>query len=696
MTYKGNNVVTTRPGTMIGMPGQTGYANLATALLAVSPDEDTRRHWAYVVDNTVYVLQGNTSGTGGYKIFTAPTYDPTNLAKTGNVALYKTSVTHTNGTLLVAGDYVYMYGCTTETTAIYRAPLSSPQSWADTGATLPFTIGGVGPPMAVVGDTIYAFGDGGDGSGDEKKIFTAPLATPTVFSYSGFTLPGDGRIGSGLAVTPTHLFLYGGSDGLFGSVEIFRASIEDPLTWTYVGDFPDFVQTVSTFVSDNYIYVLGVLIGSPTNSVYRSPIADGVNFTQVYNMSNTTVNQALVESNGRVYLYGGLSGATYFMQEASVADLDNNVASPWSVTTRLLPSGRFACCSWSTDDTFYLYGGLNTSGATTSGAVQTCALNGVATDASRSPADFSTTTTPLPTAIAGWQVVRIDDTLWFYGGLTAPGTFSTKVFSAPISAPQTLTQVHATNGPSSAHWKAFIYNGHIYGVGGDNMVSVIGNGMFKCPITDPGGLWVSTGNTLPTTLSRYSLAVIGNYVYLFGGCTAMSGGSSGTNSAVVYRSLLSELDTVGSSNWVSVTALANASANHIMAMGNGYIYLIGGDLTNAGSISTVQSCLISELAGGVSNFRNLGDFCLSGTAVAGGLALYSDGDCYVVAVKSFISYIGTTTIFKTTNKVFLKTFGDLRESEESVPAISLGAGNVSSYSHSMQSGNFPWLYARTT
>jgi len=694
MTYNGQYVVNTNSKSLIGAPGQTSYYSMtATGLSAAN--SGTKRHFSYQAGDYLYVLQGNTTGSGGYNIFRAPKTDPTNIIKTGSVALYKGSTTHTNsGTPLIVGDYIYMYGNSSEPTAIFKAPISSPESWQTVTDVLPFSVGGQGVPMTIIGSTIYAFGDGSNSTADKNKIFTASTSAPTVFTYSGSDTP-SGRTGTGLAVTPTKIYLYGGNIGGIEDGKIYSANIGAPLTWVDTGStLPINYNYCPVFVSDNYIYIIGGRSAGLISTVYRSPIADGITFTSVYTLAAATNMQTMERINGRLYITGGESATLQY--EVSVADLDNNVASPFITVSRVLPNGRCNYASIGIDDTYYIYGGNNVaSGLPTGGVVQSCAIH-KATATTRSPANFSTTTTALPVAFetSGWYCSRIDDTIWLFGGVTAVGSLSNRVWSAPVATPTVLTQA-STTGPLSSHGKHFIYNGYIYVVGGDNYNSTTNSSVYKAPITNPSS-WVAIANTLPSGLTRYSLAVIENYVYLFGGATTISSALPGTSVSTVYRSLLSELDTVGNANWISVTALATVSADHVMVISNNYLYLIGGTSGSFTSIGTIQSCLISELAGGISNFKNLGNFTPSATNIAGANAVYHDGDFYILGGRTSTTAAAVTTIHRTSNRALLKTFGDVKESSEAVPAISLGSGNANSYNYFMQSGNFPWIVAKTT
>ena len=104
----------------------------------------------------------------------------------------------------------------------------------------------------------------------------------------------------------------------------------------------------------------------------------------------------------------------------------------------------------------------------------------------------------------------------------------------------------------------------IYLFGGTNN-SVSTNVIYKAPITDPTA-WVDTNATLPTTLYASQTAVIGDYIYLFGGGT----GSGFTN--VIYKAPITDPTAWVDTNATLPTAIGYSQTTVI----GDYIYLFGG------------------------------------------------------------------------------------------------------------------------
>ena len=127
------------------------------------------------------------------------------------------------GAVFRVGATLYMFGGNTNTSSsvartdnIYSAPYDASGTtpvFTDTGANMPGTC--FGGRIALIGSTLYMFGERGNG---ETYIWTAPLATPTVWTDTGLTFGGGVlrystgvMVGNGYIVVPKG---YNGSAGL--------------------------------------------------------------------------------------------------------------------------------------------------------------------------------------------------------------------------------------------------------------------------------------------------------------------------------------------------------------------------------------------------------------------------------------------------------------------------------------------------
>jgi hypothetical protein len=145
-----------------------------------------------------------------------------------------------------------------------------------------------------------------------------------------------------------------------------------------------------------------------------------------------------------------------------------------------------------------------------------------------------------------------------------------------------ITNVNAAYTPS--HNAAFAYGGYLYSVGGDHSSgsgSDHNQGVFYAPlnINDGSvGTWTST-NWLTGNYSTRGYALVGNYLYAFGGI--VSGGASNTASTE-YAAINSD-GSVGT--WASTTSLPTAYADMQTATIGGCVYLVGGETTAGSSIN---------------------------------------------------------------------------------------------------------------
>ncbi|MFA5926334.1 MAG: LamG-like jellyroll fold domain-containing protein, partial [Parcubacteria group bacterium] len=115
-----------------------------------------------------------------------------------------------------------------------------------------------------------------------------------------------------------------------------------------------------------------------------------------------------------------------------------------------------------------------------------------------------------------------------------------------------------------AHSQTAVIGDYVYLFGGTN-ASAATNVIYRAPVSNPTS-WTNTGATLPGNLQQSQVAVIGDYVYLFGGVSA----SAITN--VIYRAPVS--DPTSWSNTGS-TLPGNLQASQVAVIGD-YVYLFGG------------------------------------------------------------------------------------------------------------------------
>ncbi|MBP9763268.1 MAG: tail fiber domain-containing protein [Candidatus Pacebacteria bacterium] len=152
-------------------------------------------------------------------------------------------------------------------------------------------------------------------------------------------------------------------------------------------------------------------------------------------------------------------------------------------------------------------------------------------------------------------------------GISAPGSDSYSNVLSNVWMNSAKTLPPAVLG----YHQTAVIGDYVYTFGGYNGSWT--NAIYRAPVSDPN-TWTNTGSTLPGVLGISQIAVIGDYVYLFGGYT----GSAYTN--VIYRAPVSN-----PTSWTNTgsTLPGNLGSSQSAVIGD-YVYLFGG---NSGSYTNV-------------------------------------------------------------------------------------------------------------
>jgi hypothetical protein len=286
--------------------------------------------------------------------------------------------------------------------------------------------------------------------------------------------------------------------------------------------------------------------------------ANGTNSTTAFQVQNASgANLLAVDStNNAVSLLGNLSGETAAWQTAT-----NTVTSPRYYPSVVTANG-------------YLYeiGGSN------SGAQSTVYYSKLNVDGSPG-AWAATTSLSNPTSSSRYRgtAVVAGGYVYMLGGINEFGGTVSTVLYAKLNADGTVgTWQTATNGlPATlSDMAAVAYNGYVYVFGGASSSAV-----YYARIGADGapGSWTTSGNSLPATRAEPAAVVANGYAYVMGG-------NNITNQTTVYYAKLNADGTVGSWTDDSSHPLPAARDYGAAAVGNGYIYFMGGN--NAGSPHT--------------------------------------------------------------------------------------------------------------
>ncbi|HEU4913899.1 MAG TPA: DUF2341 domain-containing protein [Candidatus Saccharimonadales bacterium] len=605
----------------------------------------------YVVGDKIYRAGGMTSGSAFVNtIYSAPVSDPTTWTNTGKTL--PTSMASAG--IAIIGDYVYAFGGDSGTVRnfIHRAPLSDPANWSlVSGKTLPTSISNTA--LAIIGDRVYMFGGYSSSTTTSTAIQSAPLSDPTSWTSAAKSLPTN-LAGSHLIVTETSLYLVGGYRTSTSSNlnTIYTASKSDPLTWGNAGkSFPTGLRSGSVVTIGDYAYILGGVptgTSTPANTIYRAPLSDLATWT----LQPETLFAGLSSSvplvvGDNVYLINGyIAAATSNIYRSAVTSHPraNAYMNPWqtdwvtsstdltSVKINGLPltdlkvvdsstmTGVTAASSQGTYDVLVTnYDGqtatlpgaftyfnrpsvsainpssvVNTGGdtVTITGAdfrgTMTVVFDGIpGTNVQVVNENTITVTAPAHPSGAASVVVSNEYGSDTYTGFSyrhpAPVAEGVSPAFGPVSGGTSVTisgqRFTPPNTGGTSGWtntnlpyaigiqQLAVVGDYVYmygGYQGGNAVNMI----YRAPVSDPT-TWTNTGKTLPATLSHSQVAVIGDYVYLFGGLRS----GAGVNN--IYRAPVSDPSAMVDTG---KTIPAGLAASQLAVVGND-LYLIGGYTT---------------------------------------------------------------------------------------------------------------------
>lgn len=169
-----------------------GWAVFACVFIACPEAYAFRANFAFWLSSAgscQFVNPWNTTGinwiTSNAHTYSNPTWTTYSNALPGNVSSAKAAV---------IGEYVYLFGghngsSNGQLNSIHRAPKSNPTSWTKLGQTLPSTLSV--SHLAIIGDYVYLFGGRTAQSNDSttNRIYRAPLSDPTSWTDTGAKLP---------------------------------------------------------------------------------------------------------------------------------------------------------------------------------------------------------------------------------------------------------------------------------------------------------------------------------------------------------------------------------------------------------------------------------------------------------------------------------------------------------------------------
>ncbi|HWB34242.1 MAG TPA: hypothetical protein VG753_02920 [Candidatus Paceibacterota bacterium] len=456
-----------------------------------------------VIGNNVYIFGGNDD-----EILAASTSNPTHWIDTGKSIPYPKNYKPVYANLIILGNDMYLMGG--EGNYIMTASTSDPTSWAKSAKTTPFNAD-YGTNLAVVGDYIYSFGGGYIGNGkNDQAIYRAPVSDPTNWVNTGKTIPAAGIIMT-LFNDGTTLYLYGGYDG-YGNVQhIYTASVLDPLTWTDTGRFLPVpygeLQSpgIATSTSGALYFIGGYWnngnskYGATNLIITDAPSADPTNWANTMLTQPGTIRDSQIAAIGNnLYAFGGQGDATIY-----TASTSNPMK--WVSTGKSLPAKLEASQLAIVGNSMYLLGGQ----------VGNPVANIYAASTSN-PTVWVDTKKTLPAALMNSQLAIIGDSMYLFGGIINSGAGVTNaIYTASTSNPYVWKTASKSLPDSLGVSQLAIVGKSMYLFGGWSGSG--GTSAIYAASTSNPYVWTKASRSLPNNPYASQLAIIGNNMYLFGG-----------------------------------------------------------------------------------------------------------------------------------------------------------------------------------
>jgi hypothetical protein len=551
-------------------------------------------HTCAVVYGWLYVFGGNDGSGNLDSIERAPIRsDDGSLGPFTIVPDVTLAVARSGHSSVVLGNSLYVFGG--GDARVERATINADGSLGSFAIVPDVSFfGGFHPPSAVVGDSLYVIGNGG-------IVEKAPISPDgSLGRFAAILPPPNGALGSDhdestSVVLGKFFYVLGGSGGpqsnfhtiaridrapLDGSAPLgaFTAAPGGPLSTARKG--------ATSTVIGNYVYVLGGATDNQAlNSVERAAInvGDSIgNFTPTsgVTLGVTRQRQTSAVLGNWLYELGGYStdiggvGGVNSVERAPItaAGLGAPFASVPGLTGAHLGQTSAVVGNW-----LYVLGG-----STNKQAIERAAI---APAGSLGPFAVVTGVT-LATPYLNRTAAIVGNKLYVLGGTDGSVSF-TSVDQATIGPSGDLTSFTASGPLATPRWghTSAVVGGYLYLFGGMNGSTVL-NSLERAPIANGTvGSFAVVTPTLVTPRYWHTSAVVGSYLYIFGGLNA-------SNQAVasVERARIAADGTVGLFTTVPNVQLDASLAGQANAVAGNTLYIVGGAGTGAGAhtAGTVQ------------------------------------------------------------------------------------------------------------
>ena len=555
---------------------------------------------------------------------------------------------------ITANGYVYViggYSSSTELSTVYYAKLNpdgSNGAWSTDTNPLPQPLGSSASATA----NGYVYVIGGYSSSTQATVYYAKLnvdGSTGVWQANTNAIPSV-RKSAASVIANGYIYVVGGNDGSNApqsTVYYAKLNVDGSTgAWsTSLNPLTSVRSNLNSISSNGYIYAIGGYdsTGNGQSTVYYAKLnSDGSNgawSTDTNALPQARTAAASATANGYAYIItGAVSGYPNNASTVYFAKLNaDGSTGVWQTNVNVLPQALSGASSVAANGRVYLFGGVNSSGATPQSTVYYATVQGMTRNSGQENiADQLTVGNGLtvagntifqPTAdstadlsvqnASGGSLINVDSTnsiitldgnssgalgAWQTASNNIPanrqgqatvtangymyvlgGSATSTVYYSKLNANGTPSAWVTSSHPLPINWyygSSVVANGYVYAIGGHNG-STSQSSIYYAKLNADGSTsaWITAANALPAARSRQSSVVANGYVYVLGGYN----GSAQTS---VYYAKLNADGSVGawatSSNPLSVV-MNDSSA----AVANGFIYMLGGDDGGSTTYNTV-------------------------------------------------------------------------------------------------------------
>jgi hypothetical protein len=327
--------------------------------------------------------------------------------------------------------------------------------------------------------------------------------------------------------------------------------------------------------------------------------------------SSAITNLSAIAFNGYLYILTGtasVSAPTTPIDVAYAPISGNGSIGTWTVCTGIVAPNGITCTSPIViNNSLYIIAGGDTypdyspvNAGTNYAPVANCYQVNI--DSTTGAVTGFTLINNLPKALVAGTVVASADYVYYLGGLDFAGSINDVVYQCPITSTGLGTWVATTTMLPDPFFygNAFLTSSGIYTVGGiDGAAGATGSSQINyIPIQNNVLLTWNKRYTLPTVLSNGAVVENSGYIYVIGGYTT----GAGTPSNAVYASYYNQQNGLGS--WNGVPSLPVALQDIAAISLNGYIYVFGG-YNGTAAVNTIYQGTIDTTTNLVSSWTEL-------------------------------------------------------------------------------------------